>query len=341
MQDKDFLREELASVMVRALFSLRLLVLACVVHTLLAFSHLRTKRINVANFCSNSAEVRAESFRRQAVQYCNQMKTYFEESAKAANRGRMNEAAMLSSKGYAAKRSMELANENAAYLIIKKQECTNTLDLHGLREREAIIAVNSFIEDVTAEGIHRSVEIITGVGSHSRNGIPVLLPAVIKLCEQKKWVYTASDYGVRIEISHSISSHTSSNKPSLSLDTLSSSITPTHWTQLINLDGTQFNYNKQLSPHKNVIFWIDTRKTSNDYIIIINQYIKLLQYIDPKTINYSLGIITRYSNREYLKIIKKIEKNIKLHYVLPYITLLSDEHNQVSIWCILHICIYI
>ena len=69
------------------------------------------------------------------------------------------------------------------------------------------------------------------------------------------------DYGVRIEISHSILSHTSSsNKPSLSLDTLSQSITPTHWTQLTNLDGTEFNYNKQLSPHKNAIFWIDTRK---------------------------------------------------------------------------------
>ncbi|XP_042862898.1 uncharacterized protein LOC122247581 [Penaeus japonicus] len=56
-----------------------------------------------------------------------------------------------------------------------------TLDLHGMRERQALDWTEYFLRNYR----HHVVHIITGRGLHSTSGVPVLREAVRKYCVQK------------------------------------------------------------------------------------------------------------------------------------------------------------
>lgn len=66
------------------------------------------------------------------------------------------------------------------------------LDLHGLYRGEAVQMLEDFLFDSRQKGFTQ-VEIITGRGSHSLNGVPVLKNAVLSYLNIHSFSYTESN----------------------------------------------------------------------------------------------------------------------------------------------------
>lgn len=74
-----------------------------------------------------------------------------------------------------------------------------TVDLHGYRASEAYGLVSKALREVRADGSVAQISFITGKGLHSKSGIPVLRPLVLRLCRDMGFkAYVGANRGVVI-----------------------------------------------------------------------------------------------------------------------------------------------
>ena len=103
---------------------------------------------------------------------------------------------------YEERAASEIFNHhNPNYSFCKDSLKTNTLDLHGLRVREAEKYVREHIEAFKGLGAGvRNTTIITGRGNRSKDGIPKIKPAVLSFLKFNKYRYQVHRGHVVVEI---------------------------------------------------------------------------------------------------------------------------------------------
>ncbi|KAI9008306.1 hypothetical protein BC832DRAFT_418514 [Gaertneriomyces semiglobifer] len=114
----------------------------------------------------------------------------FSQSRAAYAAGRKREAKELSEKGKEHDAKKKLLNRRAAELIFKannsgRGRTLEEIDLHGLHVKEAIAFLEDHIRKCKRDGTKR-VEIITGRGRNSIDGIAKIKPAVQELIERER-----------------------------------------------------------------------------------------------------------------------------------------------------------
>ena len=74
-----------------------------------------------------------------------------------------------------------------------------SVDLHGYFSAEASEIVKNYLRRAKREGNVAQIEFITGRGLHSKDGVPVLRPMVLQLCQDMGFnAYVGNNKGVVI-----------------------------------------------------------------------------------------------------------------------------------------------
>lgn len=108
--------------------------------------------------------------------------------AKQCNASSMNTNATIASTQY----KRELARRPA-------QLVNWSVDLHGYFSAEASEIVKNYLRRAKREGNVAQIEFITGRGLHSKDGVPVLRPMVLQLCQDMGFnAYVGNNKGVVI-----------------------------------------------------------------------------------------------------------------------------------------------
>lgn len=133
-------------------------------------------------------------YRNQAQKYLEEKQIYFKTAIIYKKQGRRKVAGQYFKKADECRRQYEEANNRAAAAFLEENSRRNprrdTIDLHRLYVKEAILELDKFLDNYILELIEsgyqeKTLNVITGRGVHSIDGVPKVKPAVIKQLRQR------------------------------------------------------------------------------------------------------------------------------------------------------------
>lgn len=136
-----------------------------------------------------------EEYRALANKHLQMRQDFFERANRYYQQGMYPVAAFYSNLATEQTKYFDQANAfAAAALIASNQSNTYTLDLHNLYVKEAINALDIFLDShiahlLNSKNINCNLHIITGRGNNSKNGIPKVRPAVVKQLKNRGLTY--------------------------------------------------------------------------------------------------------------------------------------------------------
>lgn len=140
----------------------------------------------------NENNLSPEEYRALAVSHLQMRQKLFEKAQNHFQQKQFPIASFYSNLAAEQTKLSEQANSMAAAaLLVSNQTSSDTLDLHQLHVREALSALDIFLDANIQEltkSTNRSIylHIITGRGKNSVNGIPKVRPAVISHLRKHK-----------------------------------------------------------------------------------------------------------------------------------------------------------
>eukprot|EP00730_Choanoeca_flexa_P016563 TRINITY_DN7856_c0_g2_i4.p2 TRINITY_DN7856_c0_g2~~TRINITY_DN7856_c0_g2_i4.p2 ORF type:complete len:237 (+),score=42.55 TRINITY_DN7856_c0_g2_i4:1715-2425(+) len=142
-----------------------------------------------------------KALRQQAIEYAELRNKLLQQSTEAFIHGDKAAAKNLSKQGRRYDELMKEQHRQAAQTLFTSRNAqfkdSNVLDLHGLHVKEALIYLESFLDQIYADGNHNDAYVITGTGHHSQHShrgqeahSPRLLPAVQTWVSEQGYHYS-------------------------------------------------------------------------------------------------------------------------------------------------------
>lgn len=147
---------------------------------------------NIHDFDDNNKNAQNphyKALRSKAQSEGDKMAHCFEQSQQAYARGDGAGAKKLSQEGHQHKAAMERLNTEARQWIFAANNADSppdTLDLHGLYVKEALIKVEEAIQKAQAQN-YTELKLIVGKGLHSKDHVAHIKPAVERLLSRCVW----------------------------------------------------------------------------------------------------------------------------------------------------------
>lgn len=137
-----------------------------------------------------------QDYREEADYYLKKRNELYQKAQEYYSRGQMEVAQFYSQLAQQQTKYYDMANNKAATVFLetnsKHLQDSNTLDLHYLFVKEAVAALDVFIDNQISmlnsskNKFSRDLLIITGRGKRSANGVSRIRPAVIRRLEARK-----------------------------------------------------------------------------------------------------------------------------------------------------------
>ncbi|KAJ3013818.1 UNVERIFIED_CONTAM: hypothetical protein HDU68_000525, partial [Siphonaria sp. JEL0065] len=153
------------------------------------------------------SKLNAEYCRQQAQEYATKRGKAFQDAAREFKKGTLTgrgSAQYYSDIGHQHSIQVSLWNSRAAKCVLRANSTRHNhnpsiIDLHGLTKAEAVCALTNKLDEYfkrrtgSAVVVQKPLQVITGLGIHSGNFKPVLLPVVLAMLKRDGWRFEQYD----------------------------------------------------------------------------------------------------------------------------------------------------